>query len=782
MFFPNFKADALVNTTSISLNLSHGAVSASLLEVGGQLLQEECTRKYPHGIKHGDVAITGAGELHSTCVLHGCLPGWSNDGSTLLILKTFINNCLSEADRLKMTSIAFPALGTGTLKYPKDVVAREMFNSVSDFLAKNTDTSLVDVFFVVYEKDLKTLKAFEKEQNKILKQLPSLIKVDGRADVQKKGRHNRKAHSEVSTISSNLQSSEYIQVPQLKIIHGDIITCSVDVIVNPTNEILCLEGGVSQAILRKAGAELKEMCFTLGKEMKKKGYVVTPGFKLPCGFIIHVNVHDKQYGWKGIILKCLNLAVMRKLRSIAFPALGTGNVGGNPEEIGKALFEATCEVIQAGNSNLQEIQMVVFQSEMVSKIEEGIKSAQEKKPSNWWENFKGFLGFGKEMSSAQPHVLRADGMKVFIHICADSEECNSLCWLINADYGYKVSEIEKIGRKHNAKIKVEKHVGRVRIEGLLADVGKVKTDLLNLIRDIEKMENREKQAAMLSQLVQWYYIEITEDGQKLEEYDKDINAKIEEAYQCKKKSLKLYSGGRRIIIDFDTLEEYSETDPDDRVKVLRKDKIKDSVSEVPPQWDHMDKDNLRLIPLQPTLKEYTDVVSQFMATVKKENSNASVPISKIERIQNRTLYAQYQSKKKLINEMNPGQINEMDLWHGTAGQAVASINVHGFNQSFCGKNASLHGDGVYFAKEAYYSARDIYSPPDAAGNKRMYLTKVLTGKYAKGAQGMCVPPPLVSGQPELHDSVVDDVNNPFIFVIFHDTQAYPEYLITFKWN
>ena len=31
-----------------------------------------------------------------------------------------------------------------------------------------------------------------------------------------------------------------------------------------------------------------------------------------------------------------------------------------------------------------------------------------------------------------------------------------------------------------------------------------------------------------------------------------------------------------------------------------------------------------------------------------------------------------------------------------------------------------------------------------------------------------------------YDSVVDDVDNPNIFVIFRDTVAYPEYIIQFK--
>ncbi|KAK3606050.1 hypothetical protein CHS0354_006395 [Potamilus streckersoni] len=416
----------------------------------------------------------------------------------------------------------------------------------------------------------------------------------------------------------------------------------------------------------------------------------------------------------------------------------------------------------------------------------------------WTNTGKGSLGLGKNMSSTRTHVLHDDGMKVFIHICAESEiaiqnaihdveeKCSKELEIDSiTDEGIKrlsddqISEIEKIGQKHNVKLTLEKRIGRVRIEGIVTDVARGKTEVLSLLREIERSDFKEKQSTMLLQLVQWRFLESTDESQEWLDYDKNTNAKIEEAYQRKDKVLKLPGG---IIIDFEALEQYPEIDPTVKLTVLRKDKIKDLVSEMPPQWDPMDKDNLRLIHLQSTSTEYSGVAQRFMTSIHKGNKHPNVQVLKIERIQNKTLYSQYQSKRKLIDEMNPGQKNEMDLWHGTAGQAVNSINVHGFNRSFCGKNATLYGDGVYFAKEAYYSAREVYSPPDAAGNKRMYLTKVLTGKYDIGAQGMRVPPPLISGQPELHDSVVDDVNKPFIFVIFHDTQAYPEYLITFKLN
>ena len=89
----------------------------------------------------------------------------------------------------------------------------------------------------------------------------------------------------------------------------------------------------------------------------------------------------------------------------------------------------------------------------------------------------------------------------------------------------------------------------------------------------------------------------------------------------------------------------------------------------------------------------------------------------------------------------------------------------------------MYGKGVYFAHDASYSARDQYSPRDAQNNKHVFLAKVLTGEFVVGSSND-VTPPSKNGL-ILYDSVVDNVSNPSIFVIFGDAQAYPDYLITF---
>ena len=47
----------------------------------------------------------------------------------------------------------------------------------------------------------------------------------------------------------------------------------------------------------------------------------------------------------------------------------------------------------------------------------------------------------------------------------------------------------------------------------------------------------------------------------------------------------------------------------------------------------------------------------------------------------------YAAKRALMNKQNPNIKNEQELWHGTPESAVVSINLYGFNRSYCAVNS-----------------------------------------------------------------------------------------------
>ena len=98
---------------------------------------------------------------------------------------------------------------------------------------------------------------------------------------------------------------------------------------------------------------------------------------------------------------------------------------------------------------------------------------------------------------------------------------------------------------------------------------------------------------------------------------------------------------------------------------------------------------------------------------------------------------------------------------------------------FCVYIATAYGKGVYFARSFDYSAQYQYSPPNEVGNKYIFQCRVLTGHFHLGHPLLVEPPVRDRNTLALYNSVVDCLATPGIFVVFHDTQVYPEYLITF---
>ncbi|GCB79371.1 hypothetical protein scyTo_0017879 [Scyliorhinus torazame] len=188
---------------------------------------------------------------------------------------------------------------------------------------------------------------------------------------------------------------------------------------------------------------------------------------------------------------------------------------------------------------------------------------------------------------------------------------------------------------------------------------------------------------------------------------------------------------------------------------------------------------IELIQLNEASDEYSKMVRHFYDTLKDMHNK--IRIIKVEKVSNPLLYQQYMLKKA---SMVAAQTDvERVLYHGTSEASAKEIYVHGFNRSFCGKNATVYGQGVYFAVNAIVSIQDQYSPPNADGHKFVFVTNALTGTYTNGKSEMKTPPLKENTEmPLRYDSLVDNCNDPKIFVIFNDTQAYPQYLITCQRN
>jgi serine/threonine protein kinase len=175
------------------------------------------------------------------------------------------------------------------------------------------------------------------------------------------------------------------------------------------------------------------------------------------------------------------------------------------------------------------------------------------------------------------------------------------------------------------------------------------------------------------------------------------------------------------------------------------------------------------VALDPLQEECGEVAAFFQASL---GPRFSVTALRIERVQNPGQWRQYQAKKSDMERRgNPGH-GERRLFHGTDEATVPKIISTAFNRSYCGKNATAYGEGVYFARDASFSACDNYSRPNVLREKHIFLCRVLVGAYTRGDSSMRVPPPR-PGTDGTFDSTWGPHGEaePSIFVIYHDAQV-----------
>src|SRR5262245_20878748 len=134
--------DAIVNAANNHFWMGAG-VAGAIKRRGGDEIEAEAMRQGP--VEPGECVITSAGRLAAKHVIHAAVMGQDLRTSASLIERA-TRNSLALADQNGLTSIAFPAFGTGVGGFSLDECARVMIAAVR----AHQPQSLRLVRFVLY--------------------------------------------------------------------------------------------------------------------------------------------------------------------------------------------------------------------------------------------------------------------------------------------------------------------------------------------------------------------------------------------------------------------------------------------------------------------------------------------------------------------------------------------------------------------------------------------------------------------------------------------------------
>lgn len=164
---------------------------------------------------------------------------------------------------------------------------------------------------------------------------------------------------------------------RIVVMQGDLTEMQVDAIVNAANNDLQLGGGVAGAIRRKGGDRIQRECDRIGTIALGEA-AVTSGGSLKAKYVIHaasmrLGGFTTPESLRAATRNSLKRAKENQIRTLAFPAIGTGIAGFPMRECAEIMLEEAAKHFES-HTSVERIYFVLYDSDALKTFEEVSKT------------------------------------------------------------------------------------------------------------------------------------------------------------------------------------------------------------------------------------------------------------------------------------------------------------------------------------------------------------------------------------------------------------------------
>lgn len=156
---------------------------------------------------------------------------------------------------------------------------------------------------------------------------------------------------------------------RIEILQGDLTDMDTDAIINAANNDLQLGGGVAGVIRRKGGPQIQAECDEIGM-IPLGGAAITSGGKLKARHVIHAASMELGGRTSALTLRsstahALRIATQNRLKTIAFPAVGTGIAGFPLRECAEIMLREAVRHLE-GQTTIEKIYFVLYDEDALA--------------------------------------------------------------------------------------------------------------------------------------------------------------------------------------------------------------------------------------------------------------------------------------------------------------------------------------------------------------------------------------------------------------------------------